>query len=270
MQRDELLNEGICVQRLWLYSLERLLPNHVILLPWACVNFTNKSFSVTLSVWVGNEIICLIDSAGNGVTSINHLSAKTVSFQSSLEEVTPANMSAWITYWRDWADHGHDGSDQCRIPPCSHSYNKSGSGTERLLKDFKPKWRAASSCCVCLCCSPPRSASAYYLLPQSLYLRTNELRVSRARASQRCHGRPPPNGSSSVCLSLWGLRCAYVLSTAAILFYNFGDAQNNTVDNISTTFCLRVPAVRVTDAELLLTHNFLSAGACRIDNLWLG
>lgn len=136
-------------------------------------------------------------------------------------------MSAWITDWRDWADNGHDG-----IPLCSHLLTKSGCGTERLLKDFKPKWRAAQSCCVCLCCSPPRSTSAYYSLPRSLYHRTNGLRVSRAPASPRCHGRPPSNGCSSVCLSLWGLRRVYVLSTAAILIYNFRDAQNNTVDNI--------------------------------------
>lgn len=113
-----------------------------------------------------------------------------------------------------------------------HSYNKSGSRTECRLKDFKPKWRAALSWCVCSRCSPPRSASAYYLLPRSLYLCTNGLRVRRARVSPRCHGRPPPNGCSSVCLSLWGLSRVYVLSTAAILIYNFRDAQNNTVDNI--------------------------------------
>lgn len=140
-------------------------------------------------------------------------------------------MSAWISYWRDCADDGHDGSDQCGIAPCSHSCNKSGSGTERLLKDFKPKWRAALSCCVCLCCSPPCSASAHYLLSRSLCLRTNGLHVSRAHASPQCHRRPPPNGCSSVCLSLWGLCCVSVLSTATILIYNFRDAQNNTVDN---------------------------------------
>lgn len=43
-QRDELRDEGICIQSLKLYSLERLLPNHAVL-PFAGVNSTNTLFS---------------------------------------------------------------------------------------------------------------------------------------------------------------------------------------------------------------------------------
>lgn len=86
--------------------------------------------------------------------------------------------------------------------------------------------------CVCLCCSPPRSASAYYLLPRSLYLCTNGLRVSRARASPRCHGRPPLNGCFSVCLSLQGLRRVHVLQLSFTIFEMLKIIPLITLDNI--------------------------------------
>lgn len=205
--------------------------------------------------------------------SINHLSAKTVSFQSPLEELTPANISAWTTYWRDRGDDGHGGSDQRGISPCSHSYNKSGSGIERLLKDFKEKW-AVLGCCVFLCCSPPHPASAYYLLPRSLYLHTNGLRVSRARA--RCHGRPSPERLLLGVPVTVGFTSGFAEArvdaalTAAPLIYNFRDVQNNTVDNIRQVSACEFPLFELLTQKLPLTHNFLSAAAGRIHNLCLG
>lgn len=62
---------------------------------------------------------------------------------------------------------------------------------------------------------------------------------------------------------------AEALVYAANLIYNFRDVQNNAVDNTrQLSACASL--LLVTDAELLPMHNFPSAAACGIHNLWLG
>lgn len=137
-------------------------------------------------------------------------------------------MSAWMTCWRDWARRRPWWFWSVRNPSTRTTNQELNAYQKILNQNEELRLVDVFARVVLLRVLPLLIISS---LDPFIFC-TNGLRVSRARASPRCHGRPPPNGCSSVCLSLWGLSRVYVPSTAAILIYNFRDAQNNTVDNI--------------------------------------